>query len=149
MLEMRNVLNTKLNKKGFTLAELLVVVAIIAVLVAVSIPIFTGKLEKTREETDIANMRAAKAVAVVAALDDKLDTDVWASGVAYYNAEDGVLQKAKPTKVYGKGTSKKAGQTYTNYDDAKDYTEAVIKVTITNSASDKANNVKIEWEGAK
>lgn len=30
------------RSKGFTLAELLIVVAIIAVLVAVSIPIFTG-----------------------------------------------------------------------------------------------------------
>lgn len=30
----------KINRKGFTLAELLIVVAIIAVLVAVAIPIF-------------------------------------------------------------------------------------------------------------
>ena len=44
------------KNRGFTLAELLIVVAIIAVLVAVSIPIFTAKLEKSREETDIANM---------------------------------------------------------------------------------------------
>ena len=36
------------SKKGFTLAELLIVVAIIAVLVAVSIPIFNGQLEKAR-----------------------------------------------------------------------------------------------------
>ena len=36
----------KKNKKGFTLAELLIVVAIIAVLVAISIPIFTSQLEK-------------------------------------------------------------------------------------------------------
>ena len=32
------------NKKGFTLAELLIVVAIIGVLVAVSIPIFTAPI---------------------------------------------------------------------------------------------------------
>lgn len=51
----------KLNKKGFTLAELLVVVAIIGVLVAVSIPIFTSQLEKAREATDLANMRSAYA----------------------------------------------------------------------------------------
>lgn len=48
----------KLNKKGFTLAELLVVVAIIGVLVAISIPIFTSQLEKAREATDEANIRA-------------------------------------------------------------------------------------------
>ncbi|MBP3803785.1 MAG: prepilin-type N-terminal cleavage/methylation domain-containing protein [Oribacterium sp.] len=48
----------KLNKKGFTLAELLIVVAIIGVLVAISIPIFTSQLEKAREATDEANIRA-------------------------------------------------------------------------------------------
>ena len=52
----------KLNKEfGFTLAELLIVVAIIAVLVAIAIPIFTSQLEKAREATDIANVRAAYA----------------------------------------------------------------------------------------
>jgi prepilin-type N-terminal cleavage/methylation domain-containing protein len=37
------------NKKGFTLMELLIVVAIIAILVAISIPVFTSQLEKARE----------------------------------------------------------------------------------------------------
>ena len=53
----------KLNKKGFTLAELLVVVAIIGVLVAISIPIFTSQLEKSRDAVTLANLRSAYAEA--------------------------------------------------------------------------------------
>lgn len=61
------------NKKGFTLAELLIVVAIIAVLVAVSIPIFTTQLEKARDATTVANLRAAYAEATVQILDETVD----------------------------------------------------------------------------
>ena len=51
----------KISRKGFTLAELLIVVAIIAVLVAVAIPVFGSQLEKSREAADLANVRAAYA----------------------------------------------------------------------------------------
>lgn len=63
------------NEKGFTLAELLIVVAIIGVLVAISIPIFTSQLEKAREATDAANLRAAYAeVSADAILNDSTTT---------------------------------------------------------------------------
>ena len=62
----------KMNKKGFTLAELLIVVAIIAVLVAISIPIFNSQLEKSREATDVANIRDAYAEIAVAMIDGGL-----------------------------------------------------------------------------
>ncbi len=65
----------KNNNKGFTLAELLIVVAIIAVLVAIAIPIFTNQLEKAREATDIANIRDVYAEIAVAMLTDDLGTD--------------------------------------------------------------------------
>ena len=59
----------KKNKKGFTLAELLIVVAIIAVLVAISIPIFHAQLRKARLATNQANGRAAFSAAEAAYLD--------------------------------------------------------------------------------
>lgn len=70
----------KRNKKGFTLAELLIVVAIIAVLVGISIPVFTAKLESSREATDLANLRAAYALATTDLL-----TGEYTSGAAIYD----------------------------------------------------------------
>ncbi len=60
----------KQNRKGFTLAELLIVVAIIAVLVAVAIPVFSAQLEKSREATDVANIRSAYAEVVTKYLEN-------------------------------------------------------------------------------
>ena len=45
------------SKKGFTLMEMLIVVAIIAVLVAIAIPVFNGALTKSKEAADVANVR--------------------------------------------------------------------------------------------
>ena len=58
------------SKKGFTLAELLIVVAIIAVLTAIAIPVFSSQLEKARQATDLANLRSAYAEASAEALTD-------------------------------------------------------------------------------
>ncbi|WP_295579330.1 type II secretion system protein [uncultured Oscillibacter sp.] len=73
-----NKLMTKIrkNKKGFTLAELLVVVAIIGVLVAVSIPVFGSALEKANNARDLANVRAAYAELLL----DKMTDQDFGSG---------------------------------------------------------------------
>jgi len=73
------------ERKGFTLAELLIVVAIIAVLVAVAIPVFTAQLEKARVATEQANARSTYAQAVAAYLTD----DSW-DAAAYTQTYDGV-----------------------------------------------------------
>ena len=65
------------ENKGFTLAELLIVVAIIAVLVAISIPIFTSQLEKAREATDLANVRSAYSEVLQAATAEDKTSSVY------------------------------------------------------------------------
>ena len=55
----------KNNKKGFTLAELLIVVAIIAVLVAIAVPVFVSALGKAEKATIDANERTLKGMAAV------------------------------------------------------------------------------------
>jgi len=117
------------NKKGFTLAELLIVVAIIAVLVAVSIPIFTAQLEKSRESTDIANLRAAKAAAVTKVLDGSLGTKTLT-----YDASNGVLTETYSGSGYGKGTETTGSEDNTfvfgnfTYNPGKGYEDAVITI---------------------
>ena len=65
------------NRHGFTIAELLIVVAIIAVLVAIAIPVFGNILENSREATDAANIRSsyAEAVAKLLAMTAKQQAD--------------------------------------------------------------------------
>lgn len=53
------------NKKGFTLVEMLIVVAIIAILIAISIPMVGAALEKSRHAVDQANIRDAISLASV------------------------------------------------------------------------------------
>ena len=137
---MLNTLTKKRGKKGFTLMELLIVVAIIAILVAISIPVFTNQLEKAREATDVANVRSAKALAVA----EYLTNDAISNGTKstfYYNAESGTLQENKDNlTAYGRGTTAKGGVDTTEYGD-DDLTSSVIKVTI-----DKDGNATCTWE---
>ena len=63
------------NTKGFTLMEMLIVVAIIAILIAIAIPTFTAQLEKAREAADIANIRSAYSEAMVKYLDGDPNPD--------------------------------------------------------------------------
>ena len=81
----------KQNHKGFTLAELLIVVAIIAVLVAISIPIFTSQLKKARVAVNQANARAGEAAAYAAYLEDP------SYDIIAYDIRSGKVAKSKST----------------------------------------------------
>lgn len=88
------------SKKGFTLAELLIVIAIIAIMVAIAIPVFNGQLNKAKAGTDLANLRSAYAVAQIEMLTNKP-----ASGTADKDALQAAINEALPdvTSQLGSG----------------------------------------------
>lgn len=63
------------DRGGFTLIEMLIVVAIIAILVAISIPLVNSALERAREATDAANERSFKAVLTISYLNGKYEVE--------------------------------------------------------------------------
>ena len=79
----------KLSKKGFTLAELLIVVAIIGVLVGISIPIFTNQLEKSRDAVSVTNIRNAYAWAMAEYITCTISDSNMEGVIKSYVIEDG------------------------------------------------------------
>ncbi|MGI5989919.1 MAG: type IV pilin protein [Lachnospiraceae bacterium] len=105
----------KMNK-GFTLAELLIVAAIIAVLVAISIPIFTSQLKKARLAAKKANARAALSAAMAEFIDapeaDKEDTPAGSLYHMYFRYDT----KTGQCTYVGKGQeSPGRGKVYTSF----------------------------------
>lgn len=105
------------NKKGFTLMEMLIVVAIIAVLVAIAIPTFNGALTKSKEAADVANIRAAYAEYQVKAIDGDTtaawdDTGVQAD-MNFKAADHGYSYTAGTKTITYKATKLEGGKTYT------------------------------------
>ena len=124
----------KMNNKGFTLAELLIVVAIIAVLVAIAIPIFTAQLEKSRETTDLANIRSAYSELVSGYLSGDSTTEAVVNltqtndGWQYVTPEIGTsitIGSTSTGKIKFTGNPNKAGKATIGIDD----TTGVITIT--------------------
>ncbi len=111
-------MKTLKNKKGFTLAELLIVVAIIAVLVAIAIPVFTTQLEKSRETTDIANLRSAYGAATVYCMTNS----VTEATLGYDPAVDGAMVSVASTAKIGQGTGTDGKADYKNLPGGATYT---------------------------
>ena len=97
----------KQNKNGFTLMEMLIVIAIIAVLIAVAIPVFASQLEKTREATDLANVRSAYAQVSTEALLGDSETTVTVD----LKQKQADWQSVDPVNIGGIVHSKSQGDT--------------------------------------
>lgn len=151
-------LKAKLKREsGFTLIEMLIVVAIIAILIAIGIPMVNKALEKAREAADSANERAALGAAMVEVLSESklAGQPITAEVSAYYVIDStgtaaasgmGKIEKDKPSPVtgkldYGKGTLAGAIE--------KDNVGKGIKITYTPAATGtpvKEEQFTITWE---
>ena len=75
-------MSRKKNRKGFTLIEMLMVIAIIAILVAIVIPIVNSSTDRSEAATDAANLRAVLAALNVDVLNgNKTVNDILADAV--------------------------------------------------------------------
>ena len=100
---MMNKMRKMKNKKGFTLMEMLIVVAIIAILIAIAIPTFASSLNKARVATDEANIRSGYASVMAQVLtDDKIDVEGNGKDedVIYKLNKDGYVTKDTATNEY-------------------------------------------------
>ena len=113
----------KANKKGFTIMEMLIVVAIIAVLAAIAIPTFNGALTKSKEAADVANIRAAYAEAQVKIITEDIDTSNTTNVADAFTAPTNLNYKTSGSETHGyklegvtityKTEKLDGGQTYT------------------------------------
>ena len=113
--------------------------AIIAILIAVSIPLVNNSLERAREATDAANERAFKAELSVCYLQSKYTNESgeqeFTPGAVYkYDAANGILTTGNIDNGYGKSTKIKGV-------DEKDRTGMVLFGTVDASTG----MVKMKW----
>ena len=126
----------KKKNKGFTLAELLIVVAIIAILVAISLPLFSSQIAKANLQADQTHVSAAKASAVA----EYLDTNSHDTITYYFDAGIAMANKDNSEGIAGYGKSTK--EPYKNQTGAdvgvpvsEDGSKNIIQVTVGNNGT--------------
>ena len=91
----------KMNKKGFTIVELVIVIAVIAILAGVMIPTFSGVIDNANKTT--AKQEASNVYKQIMAMDPSANTDVIYIDVAkggttyHFSVTNGEVDEADET----------------------------------------------------
>ena len=126
----------KLNRKGFTLMEMLIVIAIVAVLISVAVPVLSSQLERSRETVDLANVRSAYAQVSTEALLGNTGVTVTVN----LKQKQAGWQSVDPVNIGGIVHSKSEGDTKNWKGDAAP--DGICKVTY-----DETHGVVLIWNG--
>ncbi len=125
------------SKKGFTLAELLIVIAIIGILVAIAIPVFSMQLDNARKGVDQANERTASSQAYT----EYLSSSRTGTAVYFFNQDANTKEISVATgaaDANGKPTLAATGSIRGQSSANKDKT---IKITL----GDNGDITSVEW----
>lgn len=110
--------------------EMLIVVAIIVILVAISVPTFTANLGEAKAATDAANLRAAKSAAQVYMINNDITYEGDATTATfYYSVDKGDIVDTQPA----------------DYGECSAHKDEVIVVTYTEGTS----SVDVKWENGE
>lgn len=137
-----------MRKKGFTITELVIVIAVIAILAAVLIPTFTGLVGKAKESVALQESRAALNAVIS---DDDIAAEIEEGGVCYIVYNDGETvkwYKYESNQMVEEKTTPTVDETDIIYteDGEEDYLQAVTansKTTVIKELADLTENVEV------
>lgn len=143
------------KNKGFSLIEMLIIVAMIAALIAIAYPYFRGVMEKNKENADIAAMHSAEALLETAyntrlIIENGSATEATATNPLYYDPS-GKLTWTRPAP-YGQGTDGNQGVTWSccgdyAYNPANDYRKGVVVCYYTPDTGSAAYpGIHVHWD---
>ena len=122
--------NKKMNNKGFSLVELIIVIAIMAVLVGVIAPAYLRYVEKSRKSADVQAMDAVANAMEAAAIDPSLEFDSNTKNMIVVLSNTGLVVKQEDNKDTGDYVTE-LEETLGNYKlKSKDWISVEIKGTV-------------------
>ncbi|MBQ4283273.1 MAG: prepilin-type N-terminal cleavage/methylation domain-containing protein [Lachnospira sp.] len=124
----------RLGNEGFSLVELIVVIAIMAVLMGVLAPTLIGNIEKSRESTDLQNLDTIRGGVVTALANEAAYKEVMASATATAPV---VLDLGAAGSAKVDGMKDTANKAYTNFEAEL---ESIVSGSIAMKSSASGNN---------